>query len=308
MRSLITGGAGFIGSHLAAALAARGDEVIILDNLSTGRRSNLDGIDAELVVGDIRDGTAVHDSMRGVERVFHLAAMISVPESMQYPLECYAVNLTGSIGVLEEARLSGVHRVVLSSSAALYGGLEGEVSEDSPLHPVSPYSASKLAMENAASLYTNIFALETVVLRYFNVYGPGQSPDSPYAAAIPNFSKRILQGLPPIVYGDGKQTRDFVYVKDVVQANLLASTAAGADGEIFNIAGGSSVSLLELLDAMHSIWPDALPPQFEPERAGDVRFSAADIRKAQTSLGYRPAYDIQAGLADTIQWLSEGRV
>lgn len=307
MRSLVTGGAGFIGSHLAAALAARDDDVLVYDDLSTGRRDNLIGIDARLVVGDIRDGEALAQAMQGVERVFHLAAMISVPESMQRPLECYAVNLQGSLNVLDSAMRADVQRVVLSSSAAVYGGLEGEVSETSPVHPVSPYAASKLAMERAAALFAEIYALPTVVLRYFNVYGPGQSPDSPYAAAIPRFIQRMLAGEAPQVYGDGEQTRDFVYVEDVVLANLLAAEAEGVEGGVFNIAGGRSLSLLDLLAELESILPDAQSPEFGPERAGDVRFSAADIRKAGEALGYHPRYAMRRGLEDTLQWFREGR-
>lgn len=307
MRSLVTGGAGFIGSHLAAALAARGDDVLVFDNLSTGSRDNLAGIDARLIVGDIRDGEALEQTMQGVERVFHLAAMISVPVSMEQPQECYAINLQGSLNVLESARRAGVGRVVLSSSAAVYGGLEGEVSEDSPLHPVSPYAASKLAMEQAAALYAEVYALPTVALRYFNVYGPGQSPDSPYAAAIPKFIQRMLAGEAPLIFGDGKQTRDFVYVEDVVAANLLASEAEDVAGAVFNIAGGTSRPLLELLDELQTLLPAARAPEFGLERPGDVRFSAANLRKAEQALGYRTQYALRRGLEDTIQWFREGR-
>jgi len=304
MRSLVTGGAGFIGSHLVKGLIEAGDEVVVLDNLSTGQLKNLEGLPIDFIEGDIRDADAVHAAMAGVQRVFHLAAMISAPESMKQPQKCYEINLSGSLQVLEEARQSGVECVVLSSSAALYGGLEGEVSEESPLHPLSPYAASKLAMEQAATLYSDIYALKTIILRYFNVYGPGQSPDSPYAAAIPSFIQCILRSQPPIIFGDGEQTRDFVFVKDIVRANLMAAEA-GERG-MYNIASGNSVTLLELLAVLHDLIPESLPPVFKPVRPGDVRLSAASIKKAQSSLGYRPTYDMRTGLVDTIQWFREG--
>jgi len=306
MRSLVTGGAGFIGSHLAQALLEAGDEVVVLDNLSTGDTRRLEGFPIDFIEGDIRDSEVVRRAMAGVQRVFHLAAMISVPESLQRPQECYAINLEGSLVILEAARTAEVERVVLSSSAAVYGGLEGEVSEDSPLHSLSPYAASKQAMEQAATLYADIYGLPTVSLRYFNVYGPGQSPDSAYAAAIPAFIQRLLSSKPPLVYGDGRQTRDFVFVKDVVAANLLAASTSLDGGNVCNIARGESMSLLQLLTILEELIPDGRPPEFMPERPGDVRHSAANIQKARASLGYRPNVDMRAGLVHTIQWFREG--
>lgn len=303
--ALVTGGAGFIGSHLVRALAARGDRVRVLDDLSTGRQGNLDGVEAELVVGDIRSPEAVAQAARGVDTVYHLAAMISVAETMADPLTCYDVNLRGSLNVLEGARKAGARAVVLASSAAVYGAAEGRVREDSPTRPLSPYGASKLAMEGAAALYAEAYQLPTVSLRPFNVYGPRQSPDSPYAAVIPLFIRRLLDGAPLTIDGDGRQTRDFVFVGDVVRAMILAAErAAGATGPI-NIGTGRAVSILSLAGALRSLIPAREPPAHGPPRPGDIRHSASDIRLARSALGYRPEVALEQGLKVTVQWFRE---
>lgn len=300
--ALVTGGAGFIGSHLARALLARGDHVRVLDDLSTGFEENLSGLDVEMIVGDIRDERIIRECMVGIDHVFHLAAWISVPASMTEPRECYAVNLMGSLNVLTAAQEADVSGVVLASSAAVYGETTGRVSESTPTSPLSPYAGSKLAMESAARLFATSYQLPTTSLRYFNVYGPRQSPDSPYAAAIPLFIGAMLSGKTAQIFGDGEQTRDFVFVEDVVRANLLAIEKMGSGGEVFNISGGGSVSILELVHSLQQILPNALPPEHAPPRPGDIRFSEADIKVAGKALGYRPTIDLLEGLESTIQW------
>ena len=300
--ALVTGGAGFIGSHLVRGLLARGDRVRVLDNLSSGDRRNLDGLDVEFVEGDIRDRATVSRALQGVETVFHLAAMISVPESMADPRTCYDVNVIGSLNVLWGAHQAGVRRVVLSSSCAIYGDVAGPADEQAPVRPLSPYAASKLAMEEAGRLFTNAYGLPTVSLRYFNVYGPRQSPASPYAAVIPLFIQAMLSGQAPTINGDGRQTRDFVFVDDVVRANLLAAEREGAAGGVFNVSGGRSVSILELTSSLQEIIPNAPAPGFGPPRSGDVRFSAAVLSQAERALGYRPVVGLKDGLKGTVEW------
>ena len=304
---LVTGGAGFIGSHLVRGLLDRGDRVRILDNLSTGSKANLAGLNVEFIEGDIRDATVIQKCIKNVDTVFHLAALISVPGSMEDPLTCYEVNLNGSLNVLMQASQAGVRRVVLASSAAVYGESESPVAENHPKNPQSPYAASKLAMEQAAELFSRSFGLETVSLRYFNVYGPRQSPDSPYAAAIPMFIQAMLAGEPATIHGDGRQTRDFVYVGDVVEAMLLAADGDSVDGRVFNIAGGKSVPIIELVEILQRFFPKTPDPVFGPPRQGDLRFSAADISRAERALGYRPRIDLQEGLGITVEWFRSRR-
>jgi UDP-glucose 4-epimerase len=299
---LVTGGAGFIGSHLVRALLARGDQVRVLDDLSSGRAENIAGLEVEFVLGDIRDPQVVRHTLRDCELVFHQAAMVGVPDSMVDPLGCYASNVTGSIHVLQAAREQGVRRVVLASSAAVYGQAEGVVDESMPTLPVSPYGASKLAMEQIAQVYARGYGLETVCLRYFNAYGPRQSPDSPYAAVIPTFVRKMLRGEAPAIEGDGKQTRDFVYVEDLVQANLLAAEARDAAGQVFNVAGGRRVSIVELGETLRSLLPGIPASGHGPEREGDIRHSAADLTRAEQALGYRPRTALKEGLRKTVEW------
>jgi UDP-glucose 4-epimerase len=305
--ALVTGGAGFIGSHLTRALVSRGDRVVVLDDLSTGSRENLGDADVRLIVGDVQDRETVAAAMRGVELVFHHAALISVVESMQDPPTCYQTNLTGSVNVLWAAHQAGVRRVVLASSAAVYGEAEGPVGEADPLNPISPYAASKVAMEAAGQLFAGAYGLPTVSLRYFNVYGPRQRADSPYAAVIPIFIEQMLAGEPVTIHGDGQQSRDFVFVEDVVRANLLAADLPAAQAGVFNVAGGSSVSVEQLAQTLRGLIPGAPEPKRGPSRPGDIRFSAADLRRSSQALGYRPTAGLERGLQQTVEWFRAGR-
>lgn len=300
--ALVTGGAGFIGSHLVRRLEAQAWSVRVLDDLSTGSRANLDGTRAELVLGDIRDLSAVQRAVHDMQFVFHLAAMISVPESMAHPAECYRSNVLGSLHVLQAAHAAGVRRVVLSSSCAVYGDAGAPVDESAPTAPISPYAASKLAMEQAARMMSAAFGLPTVCLRYFNVYGPRQAPDSPYAAAIPTFLSSMLAGNAPVIHGDGRQTRDFVFVGDVAHANLLAAEAEIEPGDIFNIGSGRSVTIADLVQTLNILIPGIPAPSFGPGRAGDIRLSAGRIERARQALGYRPETALPDGLAVTVEW------
>jgi len=300
-RVLVTGGAGFIGSHLVRALLARGDDVRVLDNLSTGARANLADLPVELLVADVGEADQVRAATRGVDTVFHLGAMISVPVSLENPANCYRTNVLGSLHVLEAARREQVRRVVLASSSAVYGDHDGPVAEDAASRPMSPYASSKLAMEELARLYTSAMGLQTVCLRFFNVYGPRQDVHSPYAAVIPLFIEGLLDGRPPTIHGDGGQSRDFVFVEDVVQAMLQASQAAVA-GQVFNIGQGQSWTVLELAETLAALVQESLPPVFGPARAGDIRTSAADIGRATEALGYRPVWDLHQGLQATVEW------
>ncbi len=303
--ALVTGGAGFIGSHLVEALVGRGARVRVLDDLSTGRREHLAGLEVEWHVADVRDLSEVRRAARGVDYVFHLAAMISVAETMADPLACYAVNVLGSLHVLESARLEGARRVVLASSAAVYGDVEGKADEARTAAPRSPYGASKLAMEQAARLYAETYDLPSICLRFFNVYGPRQCVDSPYAAVIPQFIEGMLAGRPPAIHGDGHQTRDFVYVKDVVRACLLAAERGDGRGEAINVASGRAVSILTLYRTLQRLIPSVGAPSFGPARPGDIRHSCGSPRRARRALGYRPEVDLETGLRSTVQWFQE---
>jgi nucleoside-diphosphate-sugar epimerase len=299
---LVTGGAGFIGSHLARRLAEDGAVVTVLDNLSSGSIQNLEGVECRLVEADILDERVVREAAQGVDLVFHLAAMVSVPLSIEDPVTCYDINLMGSLNVLRAANRAGARRVVLSSSCAVYGDQAGSIRENRSTSPMSPYAAAKWAMEVAGQIFNSAYSLPTVSLRYFNVYGPRQSPDSDYAAAIPTFMQAMLSGDPPTVFGDGHQTRDFVYVDDVVRANLLAGEAPSAPGGIFNVGGGRAVSVLELVDQLKTLIPGAPATRFGPRRKGDIRYSQADLTLAMTGLGYRPTVDLPSGLQATLAW------
>ncbi len=301
-RVLVTGGAGFIGSHLVSALVERGDEVVVLDDLSTGFRRNLSGTNAEVIEGDIRDRGLVEEVISGCELVFHHAAMISVPRSMKDPFSCYDINLIGSLNVLWAAHRVGVRRVVLASSSAVYGEVKGPVKENGAKQPQSPYACSKLAMEEAAQMFSREYGLETVCLRYFNVYGPRQSPDSPYAAAIPLFIQAMIDGQSPVIYGDGCQTRSFIHVEDVARANMLAAEKPDAAGGIFNIAGNGSISINQLIETITKLIPGTPEPVFDDPRPGDIRFSDADTHKVHQALGYRPEIVLEEGLKNTIEW------
>ena len=302
---LITGGAGFIGSHIAEALVRRGDRVRVLDNLSTGRRENLSSIAdrIELVPGDVCQPDDVASAVRGVDCVFHEAAIASVPRSVEHPLETHAACVTGTLNVLDQARRAGVKRVVYAASSSAYGNLPYSSKRESDLpQPLSPYAAAKLAGEMYCQAFFHTYGLETVGLRYFNVFGPRQDPSGPYSAVIPVFISKIVARQRPVIFGDGQQSRDFAYVENVVSANLLAAEATGVGGRVFNVGSGRSVSLLDLLTGLNRILGTDVQPVFEPARAGDVRDSLADISQTASCLGYVPAVDFEEGLRRTVRF------
>lgn len=299
MKVLVTGGAGFIGSHLVDRLILDGHDVRVLDNFATGHRRNLThlGDDVELVEGDIQSYERAHTAVRGREIVFHQAALPSIPRSVQDPLTSNASNVIGTLNVLLASRDSGVSRVVYASSSSVYGADETlPKQEDLPAVPFSPYAVAKLAGEGYCRSFAHVYGLETVMLRYFNVFGPRQDPFSQYAAVIPIFATALLSSRPPTVFGDGEQSRDFTYVDNVVEANMLAMMASGVCGKVFNIACGQSVTLNRLVDELGRIVGEPIEPIHEAPRTGDVRHSLADISRAEAELGYRPAVDLVEGL------------
>ena len=302
-RYLVTGGAGFIGSHLCQRLCAEGYAVRVLDDLSTGRRENLADIcdEIEFVEGDIRDAALLAEVVQQVDCVLHQAAIGSVPASVEQPLVDQAVNAVGTLQLLEAARQAGVGRVVFASSAAVYGNNpQVPKREDMPLEPEAPYAISKAMGEHYARVYSQLYGLEVVGLRYFNVFGPRQVPSSPYSGVISIFVERMRAGESPTIFGDGHQVRDYVYVGDVVEANMRASTSPGVAGRIYNIAAGRSASLLELIAALNQILGTELTPLFAAPRVGDIRFSSADIAHARAELGYEPRVGLAEGLERTI--------
>jgi UDP-N-acetylglucosamine/UDP-N-acetyl-alpha-D-glucosaminouronate 4-epimerase len=305
VKVLVTGGGGFIGSNLVRALLERGDEVRILDNFSTGNRANLAGLDVEIVEGELRSYERVHNAVRGSEVVYHLGALGSVPRSVQDPLTSSAVNVEGTLNVLLAARDEGVRRVVFSSSTSVYGSTRQlPTSEDTPPDPISPYGVAKLAAERYCVSFSRVYeSFESVVLRYFNVFGPRQSPLSQYAAVVPLFITAISAGQPIEIHGDGDQSRDFTYVGNVVDATILAGEAAGASGEIFNVAAGAPASVNRVADAIGEIVGKPVERRHIEPRAGDIRDSWADLSKAERILGYRPAIELEDGLRRTIDFL-----
>jgi nucleoside-diphosphate-sugar epimerase len=302
---LVTGGAGFIGSSLARALLERGDDVRILDNFSTGDRANLDGLDVEIVEGELRSYERVHNAVRTTEVVYHLGALGSVPRSVQDPLTSSAVNVEGTLNVLLAARDEGVRRVVFSSSTSVYGSTRQlPTREDSPPDPISPYGVAKLAAERYCISFSRVYeSFESVVLRYFNVFGPRQSPFSQYAAVVPRFVTAIDAGRPVEIHGDGEQSRDFTYVGNVVDATVRAGDAAGASGEIFNVAAGSPASVNLIADTIGEILGKPVERRHQPSRAGDIRNSWADLTKAERVLGYVPRVELAEGLRATVDFL-----
>ena len=306
MRALVTGGAGFIGSNLADRLLAEGNDVRVLDNLSTGFAENVPGA-AELLEGDIRDEGAVRAAVDGVDVVFHQAAHRAVLQSVQDPLSTDLANTHGTLLVLKAAQDAGVRRVVAASSSSVYGGAEQlPTPESAPLLPRSPYAVSKLAGEHYCRVWAELFGLETVALRYFNVYGPRQRPDSAYAAVIPLFTRALRTGERPIVHGDGGQSRSFAYIDDVVTANLAAATAPAeaCTGKAYNIGGHRRSTLLELLEELGSIMGVGVDPEHTAPRAGDIRHSFADIAAAGRDLGWQPKVDLRDGLRRTVEWFA----
>lgn len=306
MKVLVTGGAGFIGSNLADALLARSDEVRVLDDLSTGFRENV-GPDVELVEGSITDPDAVARAVAGVEVVFHEAASRAVSRSVEQPLDTDTANTHGTLLVLKSALDAGVRRVVSASSSSVYGGAEiTPTPEDAPLRPRSPYGVSKMAAEQYTRVFAGLYDIETVALRYFNVFGPRQRPDSQYAAAIPLFVDALSSGRRPIVHGDGLQSRDFTYVDDTVAANIAAATAPAQNcsGNIYNVACGGEHSLLDLLAILGRIMGVEPDPEHTDPRPGDVRNSCADISAATADLGWAPQVAFEEGLARTVAWMA----
>jgi len=302
---LVTGGAGFIGSHLARALVERGDRVRVLDNLSTGCLANLDAIRGRVafIEGDLLDATKVAEAVNGVDCIFHQAALASVPRSVEHPLATHAACVTGTVVLLDAARRAGVRRVVYAGSSSVYGNQPASVKRESDLPaPISPYGAAKLAAEYYCRAFSAAYGLETVTLRYFNVFGPRQDPNGPYSAVIPLFITAILRGRQPVIYGDGHQSRDFTYVANVVQGNLLAADAPGVSGEVLNVACGGSITLVELLDAINRVLGTSVAAEHAPPRPGDVRESRADVSRARAMLGYAPSVDFIDGLRQSIDY------
>ena len=296
---LITGGAGFIGSHLVDALTQHGHLVRVLDNFSTGKSANLArASEVEIVQGDVRDASIVREATAGIDYVIHHAALVSVPQSMADPAAAHAINATGTLNVLQAAREFAVKRVVLASSCAVYGDNdELPLHETSATKPMSPYAATKLMGEIYCQTFYRAYGVPTVCLRYFNIFGPRQDPNGDYAAVIAKFAPRMRDGQAPIIYGDGTQTRDFVHVSDVVRANLLVCERDEAIGQIFNIASGRGVSLLELVDVLNKLLGTHLVAKFAPPRAGDIKHSRGDDGRIAAVLGFRPTMPLIDGLA-----------
>jgi nucleoside-diphosphate-sugar epimerase len=304
-RYLITGGAGFIGSSIAEALLERGESIRILDDFSTGNRENLVSFTGrmELFEGSITDSDLCRRAVHEVDYVIHQAALASVPRSVEQPLASNAVNVTGTLNLLIAARDAKVRRFVFAGSSSVYGDTpELPKRESMAPNPLSPYAVAKYAAECYCSNFYRLYGLETVVLRYFNVFGPRQDPASQYAAVIPKFINSLLRGQAPTIHGDGNQTRDFTYISNVVQANLLACESAGAAGEVLNCACGNGVTLNKLYEIVQNLIGTDIPAHYGPARPGDIRDSLADITKAQNLLGYQPEVDLRDGLAQAVNW------
>ncbi|OHB70801.1 MAG: Vi polysaccharide biosynthesis protein VipB/TviC [Planctomycetes bacterium RBG_13_63_9] len=302
---LVTGGAGFIGSHIAEALVERGERVRVLDNLSTGHLSNMDPFRdrIEFVEADLIDAKAVSEVVDGVDCVFHQAALASVPRSVERPLDTNASCVTGTLTLLDVSRRAGVRRLVYAASSSAYGDQPTSSKRETDLPaPISPYGAAKLASEYYCQAFAATYGFETVALRYFNVFGPRQDPDSPYSAVIPLFIAAMLSGRRPVIHGDGRQSRDFTFVSNVVQANLLAADAAGVSGRTFNVANGKTTDLLTLVDVLNRLLGTDVKPRHDEPRLGDVRESLADITQARKMLSYEPLVDFEEGLGRSIDY------
>jgi UDP-glucose 4-epimerase len=300
---LVTGGAGFIGSHLVAQLVERGDTVRVLDNFSSGKWENLADLRGEIeaIEGDLRDEAAVRRAVRDVDVIYHQAALRSVPRSVVDPRASFDSNVIGTLNLLQAARDAGCRRLVFASSSSVYGDTPVLPKHESMTpNPISPYAITKVSGEQLCSVFTRLYGLETVALRYFNVFGPRQDPTSEYAAVIPRFLEALTSGGTPVIYGDGKQSRDFTYVENVVAANIAAGEADGVAGQVFNIASGHAVTLLELLEAMAELTGVPLRMRHEPPRAGDVRDTLADLSAARSALGYEVRVPFEAGLERTV--------
>ncbi|MBS1787378.1 MAG: SDR family oxidoreductase [Acidobacteria bacterium] len=307
---LVTGGAGFIGSHIAEALVNRGDRVRVLDNLMTGKRENLTHLTGkiEFIEADIRDYTAIRQAAEGVNVIFHEAAIPSVPRSVADPQLSHDVNVNGTFNVLMAARDAGVRRLVFAASSSAYGDTEVLPKTETMMpNPLSPYAAAKLVGELYCQTFTRVYGLETVALRYFNVFGPRQDPTSPYSGVISKFVTSLLNNEAPTIFGDGEQSRDFTYIANVVDANLRAAEAPEANGHVMNLGIGERITLNQLLDELQKIIGTNLKPKYEETRAGDVRHSLADIARAERLLGYRPLVGFAEGLKYTVDWYRENQ-
>ena len=307
MKVVVTGGAGFIGSHLVDGLLDKGAEVTVLDNLSTGSLGNLDQVigDIRFVEDDIRDLDAVKRAVAGADTVFHEAALGSIPRSIEDPATSNDVNVNGTLNVLVASRDAGVRRVVFASSSSVYGDTPTlPKHEEMPTVPTSPYGVTKLAGEMYFRAFAGVYGLETVCLRYFNVFGPRQEPNSMYAAVIPKFVKKLLAGESPTVFGDGEQSRDFTFVSNVVDANLLAMNSTTGIGEVFNIAAGAPVTLIALAEQMQLITETDIPLLYAGARSGDIRHSFGDITRARSVLGFEPRVRLEEGLRQTVPWFN----
>lgn len=308
MKFLVTGGAGFIGSNIAEKLAGEGHAVIVLDNLVEGKLENLSPIKDKItfIKGDIREEKDLDRALKGVDFVLHQAALRSVPKSMERPIEYNDVNVNGTLKLLIKAKEHKIKRLVFASSSSVYGQRDTfPEKETDPTNPISPYATTKLVGEYYCKLFSNSYGLETVSLRYFNVFGPKQSLDNQYAVVIPKFIVCILNNQPPPVHGDGLQERDFTFIDNVVKANISASQARGVSGEVFNVACGSSNTVLDIVDKVNSILGKKIKPMLEPTRAGDVRKTLADIKKLKTKLGIKDFVDFKEGLKRTVDWFSQ---
>lgn len=307
MKYLITGGAGFIGSNIALELIKRGESVRILDNFATGRRINIEPIldKIELIEGDIRDLWTVNEAVSGIDYVLHQAALPSVSRSVSNPLTSNAVNIDGTLNVLDAARQAGVKRVVFACSSSVYGESEALPKvETMPTDPLSPYAVTKLTGEEYCKIYYRLYGLETVALRYFNIFGPRQDPDSEYSAVIPLFIKAILQGKNPTIFGDGEQSRDFTFIGNAVSANLKACIAPDAAGKSYNVACGERFTLNQTLAMIADILGKKSHPKYVDARQGDIKHSLACIERAKADLGYSPDFDFKSGLKETCKWFT----
>jgi nucleoside-diphosphate-sugar epimerase len=307
MKYLVTGGAGFIGSNIVRELLRQGQEVRVLDNFATGKRENILPLikdpKLKLIEGDQRSFHVVRAAVKGVDYILHQGALPSVPRSINDPITSNDVNILGTLNILEAAKEFSVKRIVCASSSSIYGNSESLPKvETMPVNPMSPYALTKYAQERYCQIFYQLYGVETVSLRYFNVFGPNQDPTSQYSAVIPKFIKLIQQDREPIIYGDGTQSRDFTYVENNVWANIQACTAEKAPGEVINIACGKRYTLLDLVDLINEILGKNIEPRFEPERPGDVKHSLADIQKAKDLLGYEVRVDFREGLEKTIEF------
>ena len=302
---LVTGGAGFIGSNIAEALVSRGEDVVVLDDLSTGHEANMESFlsGVTFINGDIRDAEAAARALEGVDYVLHQAALSSVPRSIEDPVLVNDVNVNGTLNMLEQSRLAGVKCFVYAASSSAYGDSETLPKLEGMLpRPLSPYAVSKLTGEYYCSVFSTVYGLPTLSLRYFNVFGPHQDPASQYAAVVPIFISKLLQGERPTIYGDGEQSRDFTYVSNVVEANLLAARSAGSAGQMVNIACGTRYTLNDLYSRIRMLTSSDLEPLYEDPRQGDVKHSQADVERARELLGFSCGVSFEEGLEKTVEW------